>query len=256
MTTGLVRLLGGVIGGAAGFGGVLLAERAFEESLGAGFGVIGGMLAVTLLGYILASALSGAGSEALRGALIGVNAGANAAVWAVVGIAVVGGVLGAVVLLSLSNTVANTGVYQGVVGWANWLLPMSWLIVGLGFAFLLVSLLGWGLTGGKVEYFRVSRFFVDWTTGTLFVKGGFVANLNVIDTAFNMGNFAFIDMKSTDDYAKHEAGHTLNLAAFGSLFHLIGFVDEIILNRKENAYSERLADSHANNIPRNIPMWI
>jgi hypothetical protein len=156
----------------------------------------------------------------------------------------------------LSNTIAGFGVYQGVVGWANWLLPMSWLIVALGLAFLLLSALGFAVTGGQVEYLAISRLFVDWSTGTLFVRGGWIANLNVYDTAFNMGNFAFIDKDSADDHASHEAGHTLNLAAFGSLFHLIGFVDEVILSRGRGAYSERLADSHANSASPNIPMWV
>ena len=37
---------------------------------------------------------------------------------------------------------------------------------------------------------------VDWKTGTIFMKGGWlIATSTPIDTAFNMGNFAFVDTK-------------------------------------------------------------
>jgi len=39
---------------------------------------------------------------------------------------------------------------------------------------------------------------VDWKTGTIFSKSGFIINLNAWDTAFNMDNFAYIDINSSD----------------------------------------------------------
>jgi hypothetical protein len=255
MQTGFVRLLGGIVGGGLGFGAVMLARAGFDSSTGSGIAVLGVVVGVAVLFYVLASTLEGDWSETMRGVMIGMSAGGNAGVWAAWGVMPLAIGSGALLALALSNTISTTGVYQFVVGWANWVLPLSWLIVGLGMAFLAVSLVGWGFTFGQVDFFGVNKFFIDWSTGTAFLKGGFIANLNSYDTAFNMGNFAFIDTKSTADHAEHEAGHTLNLAAFGSLFHLIGFVDEVILSNKGDAYSERLADSHASSGGVNIPMW-
>jgi len=92
-------------------------------------------------------------------------------------------------------------------------------------------------------------------TGTFFMKGGLAANLNYLHTAFNMGNFSFVDYTSGYWHKEHEAGHTLNLAAFGFIFHLIGAIDENIF-RRADAYSERLAESNASgDSGSNIPMW-
>src|SRR6185503_4764568 len=112
------------------------------------------------------------------------------------------------------------------------------------------------ITGGKVEYLRVQALRMDWKTGTTFVRGGLIANLNYLDTAFNMGNFSFVDAKSNDWHIDHEAGHTLNLAAFGSVFHLIGAFDENVLGRGHQALAERIADSNSCSGGSNIPMWI
>ncbi len=137
----------------------------------------------------------------------------------------------------------------------NWLLPMSWLIVGLGLLFYIVSGLLHLVTGGRVPCLRLLESGVDWKTGTFFVKGGLVANLNYTD-AFNMGNFAFVDFQAGAWHKEHEAGHTLNLAAFGSFFHLLGAVDENVVPRRHgNVYSERLAESNSSHSSgSNIPV--
>ena len=71
-----------------------------------------------------------------------------------------------------------------------------------------------------------------------------------------MGNFSFVDYKSSGWHMEHEAGHTLNLAAFGSVFHLIGALDENATTRGANAFSERLAESNSTGVRgSNIPMW-
>ena len=65
---------------------------------------------------------------------------------------------------------------------------------------------------------------------------------------------------STDPtwHLEHEAGHTLNLAAFGSIFHFIGPIDENVTGGDANAYSKRLAESNdpATTQPNIIPMWV
>lgn len=238
-----------------------------------GLGVVVG---AALLSYVLGAVgaapddhTTGFG-EFMRGWLVGFNAALNALLaMTLVGLfapilpaALVGTGLGLLGLLCVFSPISQGEFYQGVVGWTTWLMPMSWLVVGLGLTFYLICLLGHAVTAGKVAYLRVEKAAFDWKTATFFLKGGLISNMNPIETAFNMGNFAFIDYKSTDDeeseeaLIEHEAGHTLNLAAFGSLFHLIGALDENVLRRGVNAFSERLAES---NVPgtaiTHIPMW-
>jgi len=238
-------------------------------ALGAGWHVLpvmGGVAgALVLISYVVAAVAADTSfGEFMRGWLVGVNAALNAALgYAVVSAiggqgagAVAGGALGAINLLCVFAPVSQNGFFQGVIGWLNWLMPMSWLIVSLGVGFSLFSLLLHAVTAGKVEYLRIQQFGMDWTTGTVFLRGGLVANLNPIDTAFNMGNFSFVDYKSGAWHMNHEAGHTLNLAAFGCVFHLIGAVEENVLRRGASAYSERLAESNSSGTEgSNIPMW-
>ena len=256
--------------GFAALGGMLPAVgiAATYFAIGAGwkaFGVIaavGGVLG--LVSYIIAAVSAETSfGEFMRGWLIGLNTALNAALgFAIVSAfaGVTGGIIAACVLvvinlLCLFAPVSQNEFFQGVIGWLNWIMPMSWPIVAIGLLFYLVSFLLWGVTGGKVEYLRVQKLGMDWTTGTFFIKGGLIANLNYLDTAFNMGNFSFVDYKSDEWHKDHEAGHTLNLAAFGFLFHLIGALDENVL-RRGNAYSERLAESNSSGMSgNNIPMW-
>jgi hypothetical protein len=230
--------------------------------------VIAGGIAV--LGYIIAavgarsrSSITGFG-EFMRGWLVGLNAGLNTVIsFMLLGTLtgtlpalIVGLVLGLLGLLTVFRPVSQSEVYQGLLGYLNWVLPMSWLIVGLGFLFYLVSLLLHAVTLGRVQYLRIRGFAADWKTGTFFMRGGLIANLNPIDTAFNMGNFSFVDMNSSGWHKAHEAGHTLNLAAFGSLFHLVGALDENATPRGANAFSERIAESNDTGASgSNIPMW-
>lgn len=251
--------------------GALLPVAAFAAvylALGTDWTVLGILLGVAaglcIVSYIVAAvaAVTGFG-EFMRGWLIGLNAVLNGLLgFGVIALsgnvpaaAAVGGALALMNLLCVLAPVTQNGFFQGMLGWLNWLMPMSWLIVALGFVFYVVSFVLYGVTGGRVEYLRVQKVGADWKTGTFFIKGGLVANLNYLDTAFNMGNFSFVDYKSDEWHKDHEAGHTLNLAAFGSVFHLVGAVDENAL-RGENAYAERLAESNVAATTRpNIPMW-
>lgn len=237
------------------------------------------VLALTLTGYIVAtlSVKSDSVRESpltaiCRGGLLGVNVAANVVLiaWILGGleshlvVLIVAGILGLINLLAAIGPVSRSRVYQCVLGWSNWLLPMSWLVVALGLAFTLFSVLLHLLLTlpFKITFTRVGiiggslagkRFNVDWASGTLFIYGGLVANLNRLKTAFNMGNFAFVHYKSSSSYTQHEVGHTLNLAAFGSLFHLIGAVDEIFSGHR--AFSEFVADSNDAGGVARLMMW-
>lgn len=245
-----------------------------------GWPLIPGILlaASVLLIYVVATIAvkSDAGIESpltavCRGALIAVNSAANfGLVWLLLGNIsvsaawVIGALVGLINVFAGVGVVSRSGVYKTLLGWANWIMPMSWLVIGLGLIFVLVSLLFHVLITLPlgVEFTRIGirkgplagkSLKVDWPTCTIFLYGGLVANLNRLKTAFNMGNFAFVHYRSNTSHLRHEAGHTLNLAAFGSLFHLIGAADEVI--GKHRAFAEVLADSNDPAGHTRLLMW-
>jgi hypothetical protein len=254
------RPIGGLIGGAAG---VVLGLPSWLALGGvAGFLVVlVGMIVVCLVLYVVAGRTTAApvGGELMPGILLGFNAALNAVLlaWIVTPIA-------AVVVVALLpawiSAVARSDAYQAVLGWSNFVLPMSWIVTGLGLAMTLVSLLLWGVTAGRVEFLKVNSLPVDWKTGTFFMAGGLAGNSNLRagSPGYNMGNWAFLRGDATVDaeLTEHEAGHGLNLAAFGWVFHFIGAIDENVTGGHENAYSEKFAES---NVPASthptLPLW-
>ena len=157
-------------------------------------------------------------------------------------------VLAIVNFIAVFPPVSQAGAFQVIIGWFNWLTPASWIVVGLGLVLFVLSLLG-GLIGliASSAFLKVEGLRVDAKTGTFFMKSGFVANLNFRQTAFNMGNFAFVHRNAASWHIDHEAGHSLNLGAFGSVFHFVGAIDEnvpVIGGRGSNAYAERIAESN------------
>jgi hypothetical protein len=227
---------------------------------------------LAVVGYIVAAIAANpltkttAFGEIMRGFLVGLNASANFVVAfalvqtlaGTIGGVVAGATLGALNLVTAIGPLSRTSFFQGVVGYVNWLMPMSWPVIGLGFLFMSFSYLLHAVTIGKVRYLKVEGVRMDWKTCTLFFKGGLIANLNYADSAFNMGNFAFVDYQSADSnwHMDHESGHTLNLMAFGWIFHLIGALDENATPRGVNALSERIAESYdSGSSGSNIPMW-
>lgn len=238
--------------------------------IGANWVALGVIVGVGVIGYIVGAVAAAPTSrstefgEFMRGLLVGFNAGANGFIAFVI-VNMIGGLgaglgvgiaLGLVNYLCVFGPVSQSQVFQGFAGWLTLLMPMSWPIAALGLAFLLLSVLLTLVTFAQVGYLRVRSLKVDWKTGTVFLKGGLIANLNYLDTAFNMGNFSFVDEKSSNWHIEHEAGHTLNLTAFGSVFHLMGALDENVIRRGSNAFSERLAESNSSGTSgSNIPMW-
>ncbi|MDX2161977.1 MAG: hypothetical protein SF162_11680 [bacterium] len=263
-----INTMGAVFGAAlAVFVTVMI--RLFTPDLGIIAAVLGG---IALVCYIIATATvkKAVSTEEpvtalTRGALIGINSAMNVLLLTLIGTSLFGSestalivalVLGGINWISSIGPVSQWGVYQGVIGWLNWLMPMSWLIVGLGLLFVILSLIGhliFLIT--RVEFFRFGIASngggslagkvvdVDWPTGTFFIFGGFIANINIYKTAFNMGNFSFVHRQSSMPHIEHESGHSLNLGAFGSFIHLVGAVDEWVFSH-ENALTEKLAESN------------
>ncbi|MFN8527432.1 MAG: hypothetical protein U0670_02330 [Anaerolineae bacterium] len=207
-------------------------------------------------------------SGTMRRWLIGLNSGMNFIlayniyrVWFgdTVGLVIAIGLF-ALGFLATFKGVSKNLAYQGIIGWLCWGAPMSWVIFLLGFLLFVLNLIG-GLVGlVGVDVFKLGGddsksstahatvkgkiLTADWATGTFFLIGGIVGNLNPEETAFNMGTFGFIHSKDDHDDRKHEAGHNLNLFVYGWINHLIGAVDENIVGYGSRSISDRMAESH------------
>jgi RHS repeat-associated protein len=246
-------VFGAIVGVIVGVVLAVVVIAAFVCGIGWGLLVLAGAIGLLTAGYMGARELAGSdGGEFLRGMLIGINAGANFVLATLVFSLMLGPIAGLIIGITLGvinflaafDTIAQSEVYQGILGWTSWFMPMSWLVIGLGVTMWVLNVLGYLFTFGQVDALRIDGMRVDWKTGTIFTKGGWISNLNAWDTAFNMGNFAFVDTNFNDpNWAmEHEAGHNLNLAAYGSIFHFIGFVDELISGG--SAFSEQLAEGN------------
>ena len=108
---------------------------------------------------------------------------------------------------------------------------------------------------------EIDKLAIDWKTGTIVMVGGVIRG----PTAFDMGNFVFMNPKyvdgSTPDRTydavlRHETGHTLAVAAFGTAFGIADLIGENVLGAGAGDYGEQIAESHANRPGRpTIPMW-
>lgn len=219
------------------------------------------VLPVTAISYIIADEVDPTSDvgQFLRGLLIGMNAGLNGPLGLVIG------------FLAVVDGIAKNKGYQTILGWSNLLLPMSLLVDGIGSLFFVASgighFIGYEIFGSN--FLQIKSLQLDTGTGTLFTVGGLVGNLaksNGQPTAFDMGNFAFVNSGQLDRplsvIKEHESGHTLNLGAFGSIFHLVGAIDENLTSAGASAYAERLAESHVplaheppSNPPPRLSMW-
>lgn len=255
----LPAVIGAVVGAAA-----LVIPRAVAGSAGL-LMLLAVYTLIVLVGYLVASFTIGdTVGEICRGVLLGATAAMNWAVASVLFPKVFGAAAGSILaivagvypFLAVFPFISRFGLYSGLLGYLNWLLPMSWPIVALGFLFFIGGALGALIGLAGADFFKIERIIFHWQTGTLFTRGGWISNLNPIDTAFNMATFAFVDVKYTGMAIEHETGHTLNLGAFGSLFHLIGAFDENVIT-KQFAFSERLAESHVPATPGPaLAMWL
>jgi hypothetical protein len=177
-----------------------------------------------------------------------------------------------------------------VLGWCSWLLPTNWIAIALGWLLYCINQLGHVLLGLPFHpwagLFSMNDARIYWTGGTANVEGGVSANLWFPDavgingnSAYNLGSFTFIHAPTTYTGAifpggplgigltapfaialgtlQHEAGHNLNLAAFGSHFHFVGAIDENFWpGRGRRAYSERFAESNVTGTGDPVlPFW-
>lgn len=233
---------------------------------GTGWGLAAAAVVVVLLtgGYALAHrTMHSRWGICSRALLIGFNGGLSAGIWASLG---AGGLVpaagvAAIILPAGLPAVARRRGYKTLLGWSNWLSPMSWPVTLPGLVLWILNGLGhlflWTIPswfGKGLPLFQVQGFRMDWTTAMLATRGGGVSNANAWRTAFNMGNFAFVHAGSASWHLAHEGGHTLNLAAFGFVFHYAGFVHEVGKRTGSGAVAEQLAESNASDGTA-APQW-
>jgi hypothetical protein len=182
--------------------------------------------------------------EFFRGFMIGFNAGLNTALAVGIFGPTIGVALGVINFLAAFNTISRNQVYQGILGWSSWIMPMSWLATGIGLIFFVINVLAAAFTLNMVKGAHIDYIHIHWETGTIVMKGGLIGAWG--GEAFDVGNFAYINSNSPDPSGDvlHETGHALNVAAFGSIFHLIPGVIEQQTNSEATSYSEHLAESH------------
>jgi hypothetical protein len=254
--------LAGAVGGIAlGFG----ITKGFGANFGLGLLALGGLIVVCLVLYLVARTRTAADSRAgefMPGVLLGLNTGVNGVLIAALVGPIVAVVICVLPALAVIEPVARSEIYQAFLGWGNFILPMSWLIVGLGLLFFVVSLI-LALINRAIHSttLAIQKVKLQAKTGTTFLVGGLAgnANANPKSTGFNMGCFAFIRRDKSSDYLfEHESGHTLNLGIWGTVIHLIGALDENVFGGHANAYTELFAESHVPTSDRLgpiFPMW-
>ncbi|HSI92754.1 MAG TPA: RHS repeat-associated core domain-containing protein, partial [Jiangellaceae bacterium] len=200
-------------------------------------------LAGAVIGAIVGGIAYGSWEGALTGAMIGFTAGANAMLGGMIFGPVVGGILGVINFLALFPPIARNDVYQGILGWSSYLMPMSWPGHAIGLILFVVNVVPYLVTFGQVDAVRIRDLRVDWKTGNIFTVGGWVGQLT--PRAFNMGAFSYVN---TSRYIggeiapatfEHESGHMLNNAAFG-----IFQATRVFEGDGLNSYWERLAESN------------
>lgn len=224
-----------------------------------------------------------------RGSLIGFNAGINLAFLLAVLAAVPGGPMVAFILSSICwlaciLAVSNNPVYQVVLAYCCLFLPMSAPINAVGALCLT-------LNTAAIAFGVALNILIDWRRANVVMHGGFIHGC--VRTAFNMSNFtvAHPDMGLNNPWVSpgtpvwpvcpagfdppgprrwtvqgvvfHETSHTLNVAAYGWVYHLVGFADQwmpmpwsggAILGA--DSHSELCAESGLRGAGRNwLDMW-
>src|SRR5688572_22877531 len=127
------RSLGALAGAAGGVALGFGITKGFGANVGWGFLALGGLIVVCVILYLVARTQATPGSrsgEFMPGVLLGLNTGVSGVL--LVAIWPVAVVICVIPALAVIEPVARSDIYQAFLGWGNFLLPMSWLIVGLG----------------------------------------------------------------------------------------------------------------------------
>ncbi|HEX7902173.1 MAG TPA: hypothetical protein VF950_30720 [Planctomycetota bacterium] len=280
----VMRLLGAISGLMAALAlGLVLVLVAIPTTTWAGIGTVLGISIVLVSPFYLIATKNrnSNGGEVFKGMMVGLNGGLNAVVLTAIFmpepakslsvffkafekfaqgpgmiVLIVGAWIVLLHLLTMFQTLSGWSPFQALLGWSSWLMPMSWIVTGVGLLFVLINFILAGITGNQVEVLKIKSLDFHAKTCSLLMEGGLIHPLMGAG-GFDMGNFVFLNR--TGEYlTEHETGHNLNLAVFGWVFHFIGALDENVFGGHGDAYSERLADSHAGKVDASAPllnMW-
>jgi hypothetical protein len=259
------RALGALAGAVGGIALGLGITKGFGSSFWLGLLALLGLIVVCVVLYLVARTRTSAESRAgefMPGVLLGVNTGVNGVLIAAIVGPIVAVIICVLPALAVIEVVGRSQIYQGFLGWGNWLLPMSWPIVAIGLLILIASgILALVNLAIHSSFLEIEKFKIQATTGTWFLVGGLGGNSNANpdSTGFNMGVFAFLRHGKASDYLyEHESGHTLNLGIWGTVIHLVGALDENVFGGHNQAYTELFAESHVPLGSREgpiFPMW-
>jgi hypothetical protein len=258
------RSLGALAGAVGGIALGLGIAKGFGANFGWGLLALAGLIVVCVVLYFVArtqTAPESRSGEFMPGVLLGLNTGVNGVLIAAI-VSPIAAVICVIPALAVIEPVARSDIYQAFLGWGNFILPMSWVIVGIGLLILIASgILALVNLAIHSTFLSIEKVKIHAQTGTTFLVGGLGgnANLNPDSTGFNMGCFAFLRRGKASEYLfEHESGHTLNLGIWGTVIHLIGALDENVFGGHANAYTELFAES---NVPPGsrqgpiFPMW-
>jgi hypothetical protein len=259
------RALGALAGAVGGIALGLGITKGFGSSFWLGLLALLLLIVVCVVLYLVARTRTSAESRAgefMPGVLLGLNTGVNGVLIAAIVGPIVAVIICVLPALAVIEVVGRSEIYQGFLGWGNWLLPMSWPIVAIGLLILIASGIA-ALVNLAIHssFLEIEKFKIQAKTGTWFLVGGLGGNSNANpdSTGFNMGVFAFLRHGKASDYLyEHESGHTLNLGIWGTVIHLVGALDENVFGGHNQAYTELFAESHVPLGSRQgpiFPMW-
>jgi hypothetical protein len=224
--------------------------KGFGANFGWGLLALAGLIVVCVVLYFVArtqTAPESRSGEFMPGVLLGLNTGVNGVLIAAI-VSPIAAVICVLPALAVIEPVARSDIYQAFLGWGNFILPMSWVIVGIGLLILIASgILALVNLAIHSTFLSIEKVKIHAQTGTTFLVGGLGgnANLNPRSTGFNMGCFAFLRRGKASEYLfEHESGHTLNLGIWGTVIHLIG-----ALTRTCSAPPTRTRSSAESNVP-------
>lgn len=198
--------------------------------------------------------------------MIGMTAALNYGIWSLLSSVLVWAtfmplVVGVICFLAVFPFVSRNAVYQFVLAWLSWLMPMSWVASLFGALLFLLNLpfaIAAAVAAGAPSPLRF-----DLLTATFETTGGTLIGLTGFSGGFNLGNFTFVTpgpppgLRSpfngfvpgvgvVGGLSSHETGHTLNVAALSGVVTWINAIDENVspFSRNSLAYGELAAESH------------
>lgn len=175
--------------------------------------------------------------------------------------------------LAAFPAVSRNRIYQGLLGWSGWIMPLSLMASVFGFIWFAINAIPAlisGIAGGGWP------FRIDFSTGAIETVGGITGLISTSSAAAGtVGHFVFVlapfgtnpstlqppflvavSPSFPGNVSAHEVGHTLDYVAFSGFRVIFALIDQVIMGNLFTAYSELTADSHVPNPGRiQVRVW-